>query len=116
MRAAASSTASGRSSRRRQSSAIASSASKLGALAEEVDRLGLGKRRNRVLDLSLDAQELAARDEQGRGWDRHCEEICELGRRLDHLLEVVEEEQQLALADVLGEAVLRAERLRDRLA
>ena len=39
----------------------------------------------------------------------------ELRRRLDHLLEVVEQEQQLALADVLGEAVLGAERLRDRL-
>ena len=39
----------------------------------------------------------------------------ELGRGLDHLLEVVEEEQQLPLADVLGEAVPGAERLRDRL-
>ena len=43
------------------------------------------------------------------------EERGELGRRLDHLLEVVEEQEQLALADVLGEAVLGAERLRDRL-
>ena len=32
-----------------------------------------------------------------------------LGRRVDHLLEVVEQEQQLPLADVLGEAVLGAE-------
>ena len=39
----------------------------------------------------------------------------QLGRRLDHLLEVVEQEQELALADVLGEAVLGAERLGDRL-
>ena len=30
----------------------------------------------------------------------------ELGRGLDHLLQVVEEEQHLALADVLGETVL----------
>ena len=84
------------------------------ALAEERDGLGLGERRHRVLDLALDAQELAARDEQrevGAGLD----ERGELGRRLDHLLEVVEQEQQLALADVLGEAVLGAERLRDRL-
>ena len=44
-----------------------------------------------------------------------CEERRELGRRLDHLLQVVEEEQHLALADVLGEAVLGAERLGDRL-
>ena len=35
--------------------------------------------------------------------------------RLDHLLEVVEQEEQLALGDVLGEAVLGAERLGDRL-
>ena len=38
-----------------------------------------------------------------------------LGCGLDHLLEVVEEQEQLPFADVLGEAVLRAERLRDRL-
>ena len=39
----------------------------------------------------------------------------ELGRGVHHLLEVVEQEQHPALADVLGEAVLGAERLRDRL-
>ena len=39
----------------------------------------------------------------------------ELRRGLDHLLEVVEQEEHLPLADVLGEPVLRAERLRDRL-
>ena len=39
----------------------------------------------------------------------------EIGRCLDHLLEVVEQEQHLALADVLGQAVLGTERLRDRL-
>ena len=33
------------------------------------------------------------------------------GAALDHLLEVVEDEQHLALADVVGEAVLGAERL-----
>ena len=43
------------------------------------------------------------------------EQRRELGRCLDHLLEVVEHEQQLPLADVLGEAVLGAERLGDRL-
>ena len=43
------------------------------------------------------------------------QECRELGCSLDHLLEVVEQEQELALADVLGEAVLRAEGLRDRL-
>ena len=38
-----------------------------------------------------------------------------LGRSLDHLLQVVEQEQHLAFADVLGEAVLGTQRLRDRL-
>ena len=114
MRAAASSTASGRSSRRAQSSAISSLGSSCDALAEERDGLGLGERRHRVLDLALDAQELAAGDEQ-REVGAGAEERRELGRRLDHLLEVVEQEQQLALADVLGETVLGAERLGDRL-
>ena len=35
-----------------------------------------------------------------------CSERRELGRGLDHLLQVVEEEEHLPLADVLGEAVL----------
>ena len=77
------------------------------ALAEELDRLGLGQRRDRVLDLAADAQQLAARDEQLQV-RAALEQLAELGRRLDHLLEVVEQQQQLALADVLGEAVLRA--------
>ena len=37
------------------------------------------------------------------------------GRGLDHLLQVVEEEEHLPIGDVLGETVLRAERLRDLL-
>ena len=64
MRAAASSTASGRSSRRAQSSAISVARLEPRALAEEGDGLGVGERRDRVLDLALHAQELAARDEQ----------------------------------------------------
>ena len=43
------------------------------------------------------------------------EQLRELGRGLDNLLEVVEQQQQLALGDVLGEPVLRPQRLRDRL-
>ena len=42
------------------------------------------------------------------------EECRELGRRLHHLLEVVEEAEHRLVRDVLGEAVLRAERLRRR--
>ena len=62
----------------------------------------------------MHAQELAARDEESEV-GAALEERRELGRRLDHLLQVVEEEQHLPLADVLGEAVLGAERLGDRL-
>ena len=42
-------------------------------------------------------------------------ELRELGRSLDHLLQVVEKEEHLPLADVRGESVPRSERLRDRL-
>ena len=43
------------------------------------------------------------------------EELRELRRAVDHLLEVVEEQQHLSVADVLGQAVLGTECLRDRL-
>ena len=112
-RAAASSTASGRLSRLGRARRSSSSRLEPERVAEELDRLGFGERQHRVLDLASDAQQLAARDEQPEvraGFD----ERGELGCRVDHLLEVVEQEQQLPLADVLGEAVLGAERLRDR--
>ena len=115
MRAAASSTASGSLSRRRQSSAISSLGSSRARSQNSVDGLGLGERRDRVLDFAPDAQELPARDEH-RQLGAALEQRRELGRRLDHLLQVVEQEEQLALADVLGEPVLGAERLGDRLA
>ena len=63
VRAAASSTASGSESRRLHSSAIPSGA-RAGSATEELDRLGLGQRRDRVLDLARDAQELARGDEE----------------------------------------------------
>ena len=72
--------------------------------AEELDRIRFGKRQDRVLDLSSDPQELPARDEElqvGAGLD----ERGELGCRTDHLLEVVEEKQKLALPDVVGQVV-----------
>jgi hypothetical protein len=84
-----------------------------GARREELDRICLGEREHRVLHLAANAQQLSRRDEQLEIWTG-LEQLCELGRALDHLLHVVEEEQQLALGHVLGEAVLRAERLRDR--
>ena len=85
-----------------------------GALAEERDRLGRGERRHLVLDLPLDAQELAARCEQGEV-GAALEQSRKLGSGLGHLLQVVEEEEHLPLADVLGEPVLGAQGLRDRL-
>jgi hypothetical protein len=86
----------------------------LGARAEEIDGLSSGKRRDRVLDLSLYAEELARGDDEGEVGARR-QELRKLGRGVDHLLKVVDEEQQLALGDVRGEAVLGPQRLRDRL-
>jgi hypothetical protein len=85
-----------------------------GALAEERDRLGRGEWRHLVLDLPLDAKELAARHEQGEA-RAALEESRKLWSGLDHLLQVVEEEEHLPLADVLGETVLGAQGLGDRL-
>ena len=89
MRAAASSTASGRLSRRAAELGDLVVGLELRPRAEERDRLGLGERRHRVLDLALDAQQLAARDEQ-REVRAGARERGELRRRVDHLLEVVE--------------------------
>jgi hypothetical protein len=57
--------------------------------------------RNRVLDLALQAQQLTARDEQrqvGAAGDKS----RELGRGFDHLLQVVEQQEHLPLADLLS--------------
>jgi hypothetical protein len=62
----------------------------------------------------LDAQELSGRDEE-REVGTSAEKRRELRCSVDHLLEVVEQEQELALVNVLGEPVLGAERLGDRL-
>ena len=114
MRAAASSTASGRSSSRRQSSAIVSSGSSRERSQKSSTASGAASGGTGYSTSPADPQQLPARDQEpqvGAG----LEQLRELGRRLDHLLEVVEQQQELALGDVLGEAVLRPERLRDRL-
>ena len=72
------------------------------ARAEEADGVGLGERRDLVLDLALHPQELPARDEQGE-LGAGFEERGEIGSGLDHLLEVVEEDEHLPLADMRGE-------------
>ncbi len=63
-------------------------------LAEQRHRLGGGERRHGELDLAVDAQALAARDEDGEVRARG-DERGQLGRRRDDLLEVVDEEQEL---------------------
>ena len=68
-----------------------------------------GERRQAVLALGLHLQALARGDEQ-RQPRAGGEQRREPRRRVDDLLHVVEHEQQPPLADVLGEAVLRAER------
>ena len=54
---------------------------------------------------------MQSRREVGTG----LEKPRQLGRRLDHLLQVVKEEQHLPLTDVRGELVLGSKRLRDLL-
>ena len=85
-----------------------------GAGAKQLDCIRLGKWKDFVLGLASDPQQLAARDQQSQiraGFDQR----GQLGSRLDHLLKVVEQEQERALADVLGKSVFRPQRLRDRL-
>src|SRR5207248_9941213 len=60
------------------------------------------------------AQELAGGTEKGEVGARP-QELREGGCCLDHLLEVVDEKQHVSFTDVLGEAVLGAERVRDQL-
>ena len=80
---------------------------------EEFDALAIREGQDWVMNFAPHAQEFAARDEEmevGAALD----ERGEFRRRFDDLLDVVEQEQQLALADVLGETVFCAERVRDR--
>jgi hypothetical protein len=81
---------------------------------EEVDRLRLRERKHWILDLAPNAQELTARDEQ-REVRAGLDERGELGRRLDHVLDLVQEQKQLAFSDVVGQTIPGAERLGDRL-
>ncbi len=83
-----------------------------GAREEQRDGIGLGERLNFVLDLSPNAEALSARREDGEVRTRF-DQVGQRRRRLDHLLQVVEDEEHLAFADVIGDAVLRADRLAD---
>ena len=129
-RGAASSIASGSPSSRRQISATASAFSSVsaksgrgvaGALDEERDRLGRRERRDAVGLLAAEPQGRAAGREQLQA-GRLGQQARERRRRGEHLLEVVEHEQQLLVAQVLAQRLERAlarllaqaERLRDR--
>ena len=83
------------------------------APAEELDGVRVGERVDGVCDLPIDPQELPARDEHAKVGER-LEQGLQLRRRVDDLLEVVDQQQQLAGGHEPDEVVLRAERLRDR--
>ncbi len=65
-----------------------------------------------VFDLTLHAQELP-RGDQKREVGAGAQERRKLWGRVDYLLQVVKQEQKLALTDVLGESILSAHHLRD---
>ena len=79
---------------------------------EQLDRVRLGEGLDRVLDLAADTEAFPARRED-REVRTRLDEARECRRRLDHLLEVVEDQEHLALADVLGESIRGPERLPD---
>ena len=83
------------------------------ALTEKRYSLRLGERRHGVVDLAAHAEQLAAGHEQVEV-RADLDERGEVGCDFDDLLQVVEQEQQLPLADVVGEAVRRPEGLPDR--
>jgi hypothetical protein len=87
---------------------------RLRAGAEELDRLAFRELGHRVLALAPDSKQLPTRSEE-REVGAALDERSELGRNRDHLLEVVEQKQQLELTDVLGQSVFGPERLRNRL-
>jgi hypothetical protein len=83
------------------------------ARAEQLDRIRLGESGYRVDDLAVDPHQLPAGDEQaqvGTGLQHR----SQLDGRIHHLLQVVEHEQELLLADVRRQLLLRPQRLGDR--
>ena len=114
MRAAASSTASGRSSRRGRARR-SSRRLELRALAEERDGLALGKWRHRRTRPPPGCAGARGCDEQGQVRARAESSSDSSGAASITCSRLSRSEQQLPLADVLCEAVLRAERLGDRL-
>ena len=83
-------------------------------LTEKRYSLRLGEGRHGVVDFASHAEQLAAGHEQVEV-RADLDEQGEVGCDFDDLLQVVEQEQQLPLADVVDKAVLRPEGLPDRL-
>ena len=81
--------------------------------AEEADGLLRHERRHRVLLLGGDPERLAARHEDPQPAATR-QQIGEVGRHVEELLEIVQKEQELLLRDVVGELLRRAEHLGDR--
>jgi hypothetical protein len=79
------------------------------ALAEELDRRRLGQRPERVLVFRADAQRLPARADENELRTRF-EQRRQRRRGFDDLLQVVEEEQELLVAQVIGELAGNTER------
>ena len=77
------------------------------ALAEEGDCLRPLQGRDRVVELARDAEELSARNQEPQVRARR-EQLRERGCGLGDLFEVVEQQQELALSNMVGQAVLRA--------
>ena len=95
LRAAASSTASGSSSSRWQSSAIVSSGSSWARVQKSSTASGSASGGTGYSTSTADPQKLPARDQELQvGAGR--EQLREFRGRLDHLLEVVDQEQELA--------------------
>ena len=80
---------------------------------EEADALLLHERRNRVLALGREPQQLAARDDHPQVGARGGQPAKFWGRA-EHLLEVVQYEQHPPVADMRGEVAVRADRRADR--
>ena len=85
-----------------------------GTCGKQLDRLCRCQRRHGVLHLAAHPQQLTTGDQHAEV-DAGRKQRGELWRGFDHLFEVVEHEQHLTLADVLGKALLGAERQRNRL-
>jgi hypothetical protein len=71
-------------------------------LDEEPDRVGFRERGHGILVLAREVQARAARDQDLRPFG-HGQQACDVGRRVEEMLEVVEQQQQFSAAQKLGQ-------------